>query len=283
MEKPKQMLSVFMPARDEEQYVGKNLEVLKDGIQKGKIDHAVIVIDGSKDKTPEIVFQSLGLTPEQVQKLTAKKRGTLILPNGFILIYHNKPQGKGRSFIESVFSLKGRTNHFRNPDSVLVNIDADALDLELKTITGMAKEITKRNVPLLLGVAVESSKHRNSFDPAFANAIGFRAMKSKALEPLIKMNPDWMRTFPKRFGMDHALNILIRYKRQGLLPPHTSEIQLIHAPPGKHESDLAQIHQRSEVSARHLKQTHKLAPDNLERLAFHERKGIAPKRRNRPK
>ncbi|MBI5553896.1 MAG: glycosyltransferase, partial [Candidatus Diapherotrites archaeon] len=66
-------LSVFLPARNEETTIQRNLQVLLEGLRRKEINHAVVVLDGSTDRTPEIVFRQTGLTRQQINALTGKK------------------------------------------------------------------------------------------------------------------------------------------------------------------------------------------------------------------
>ncbi|MAG18095.1 MAG: hypothetical protein CL944_01320, partial [Candidatus Diapherotrites archaeon] len=194
---------------------------------------------------------------------------------------------KGRNFVEAMFTLKGRNNFFRKKNSVIVNIDADALNLEEKIITGIAKEITKKDVPMLLGRHIERGVDVRVFGGiASPSATGFRVMKAKALEPLFSMSKAWLRTFPRKFGMDHALNILIYRKTivkgtkidTSKIP--VSGYELFHEKPGKHESDAVQVRQRADVRQRFFG-NRKVQFSRPEELAFHERKGKAPKQHQR--
>lgn len=285
------MRAVFMPARNEQKHVGKNIDALKDCVQHRKIDNAVIVIDGSTDRTPEIIFSKLGLNSEQIKKLTARERNTLVLSNGFIIIWHKHPEGKGRCFMESIFTLKGRTLFFKNPDSVLVNIDADAINLKEKIIAGIIKEITKRKAPMLLGKHLEIRNEFAALDKkdrqeARTESTGFRALKADALEPMLKFDEDWIRTFPRSFGMDYALNLLIyearhlNQKKPGRFNHDSipkSRYRLLHGRVGKHDTDYKQHLQRYDARVRFLRDSPAYlnfsGPDNL---AFREK----AKRRN---
>jgi len=269
------LLSVFMPARNEEPTILQNMRILQEGLRKGKINHAVMVIDGSTDKTREIIIREVGLSKEQAKKLTSKKRGTIVLQNGFIIINHMEPQGKGRNFMEAVFTLKGRTPHFKNPKSVLVNIDADALDLEVRKITMIAKEIAQRGKPMVLGTHIERGHDSRGAETAHQNATGFRAIKASALEPMLKKESSWIRGFPGRFGMDAALNYLIYPRTRGKHVDYSKEIprslvELGHSPPGKHESDSAQVRQRSDVLKRITRDPMPLNEPGHKSLAFKE-------------
>ncbi len=288
----KPMLSVFMPARDEEKNVGKNLDVILQGIKEGKINHAVIVIDGSRDRTPQIVFKKLNLPEAQMRKFNARVdgrigRNTLVLPNGVILIRHAMPEGKGRSFAESVWTLKGKTKHFKNEKSVLVNFDADALDLELKKITGLASIVHKTDEKMVLG----SVKEGLVITPN--SSIGFRAMRTDALRPLFDIrHPDhkkWVHVFPKEMGMDFALNKLVypdgmpnmgEYKRV------IEELVVKFEKPFRHQSALRQIGDHHTVSERLELFSRKPDAWLPERgLAFKEKhkNATSGRKRNKPK
>ncbi|MCR4369130.1 MAG: glycosyltransferase [archaeon] len=244
-------IAVFMPARNEHETIGENLRFLKEMLRRGKINHVALVIDGSVDGTREIIFRELGLNSEEIKKLTGKNRGT-ILHNGFVIINHAQPEGKGRSFMEAMFTLKGRTNHFKDPKSAVVNIDADALYLKEEHITRLVEEMRRKEVPMLLG----DHQERNRNDPArYAGngpgSTGYRAIAGRALEPLFKMDEKWAHTLPPQFGMDYALNLLIYPKSIDvpLLVPR-SGIELGHLPSGRHLSDSEQVMQRHEARNR---------------------------------
>jgi len=265
----KQLTAVFMPTRNEQLSITKNIEVIKRAVERGKINHAVIVIDGSVDRTRKIIFSELGLNREQIKKLTSRKRGTIVLPNGFIILNHAKPQGKGRNFMEAMFTLKGRTSFFKNPRSVVVNIDADALDLEEKTIMGIAKDVRKKNAPMLLGQHHEFSPIGKDFVLASAQSTGFRAISARALRPLIEMDSVWVRTIPRKFGLDHALNILVFGKDLKKIK-WSKKHGLCHMPPGRHSSEVTQIQQRKGAEDRMTgkKQFPIIQPDTV---AFQEK------------
>ena len=274
MEKPKPLISVFMPARNEEANILQNFRILDNALEQGKINHAVIVIDGSRDRTREIILRESKLTLEQIKKLTSKKRGTLVLSNGLILINHREPEGKGRNFMEAMFTLKGRTKQFNQKNSIVVNIDADAVNLEEKKITEIAKEIHKREVPMLLGTHIEKGAHLRGAATASPNATGFRAMQTQALEPLFKFKSHWIDSFPRQFGMDAALNYLIYPqtidpKKRFKIPQ--SLIELGHEKPGKHLSDSKQSRQRNDVRLRLTSQAHKTEDKSPESRAFREK------------
>jgi len=281
MDAPKQMLAVFMPARNEKKNIGKNVDVLKEGIQNGKIDYAVIVIDGSTDRTAEIAFTKLGLSKRQIIALTERNRGTLVLQDGFVIIYHKKPEGKGRNFWEAVFTLKGRTNFFKNPNSVLVDVDADAVNLTVRKITGIAAELSRKGLPMILGKHLEKTADTiRPWNPR-PESTGFRAIKATSLKPMLQMKKYWVRVFPRGFGMDYALNMLIleqdylARKKPGKFDRSdipVSHIKLLHEKPGKHGSDYAQYQRRWDARIRWFrdKPIHLYHP-GPENLAFHER------------
>ena len=275
-------LSVFMPARNERPTISQNIRVLRNALEKGRINHAVVVVDGSTDGTREIVFREVGLNAEQMKRIAAKKRATVVLENGIILINHSEPEGKGRCFMEAVFTLNGRTPHFKSPRSVLVNIDADALDLSSEKITGLAKELRKKGEPMLLGTHMEKSKTAKYPIPAGRSSTGFRAISARALKPMLKMEEKWVRVLPRRFGMDYALNLLVyRGSRWSTKPAESgkksirewpvpmSGIDLSHSQPGKHTSEVEQNLQRQEVGRRYRGE--KTTNDSPHELAFREK------------
>lgn len=248
----KPMISVFMPARNEEETIEKNIKTIKNGINSGKINHAVVVIEGSEDRTPEIAFKTLGLTEAQVEKLTKNrlKRGTLVLKNGFMLIYHEEAMGKGRAFMEAVLNLHNRTDHFKNRDSVLVNVDADAVDLNPKKLTALAEELRKEKHPMLLGTVTETPHDR----PLLKRATGFRAMRSDALEPMFnakhRLHQIWVKVLPAGLALDSALNWLIYPASEHMdssIPDSIvpqSKIRLNHREAYRHERDTSQREER---------------------------------------
>ena len=54
MEKPQPLISVFMPARNEGKTILQNFRILKKALERRKINHTIIVIDGSQDQTREV-------------------------------------------------------------------------------------------------------------------------------------------------------------------------------------------------------------------------------------
>ena len=225
-------ISVFLPVRNEEETIEQNLDNLlanmSDGRLSRRINYLAIVLDGSDDKSPEIVFKKFGLSEDQIEKLTkgdkrkgGLKRGTLYLHlgatkrerKGVVLIYHNKALGKGRAFMEAVFSLYGRTDHFRSPNSVLVNIDADCFLGSLKyrvknAAIKISEELIEREEPMILGEGVEDSLSGSVARP-INDQTGFRAIKAEALVPLIARHPLWVFLLDSRYGLEASLNRLI--------------------------------------------------------------------------
>ena len=206
----KPMVSVFMPARNEEETIERNLAVLREAHSSGQVNHSVIVIDGPTDSTREKILDALQLARQDREKLSGPIRATVALPNGFILINHPDSLGKGRSFMEAVMTLKGRTSHFSNPDSVLVNLDSDAIDLTSEHIVGIAQELRRQGHPMVLGVHKEEiGTERRHFVMASPDSTGYRAISAGTLFPLLNFDERWVRLLDRNLNLDHTLNILI--------------------------------------------------------------------------
>lgn len=243
----KPLISVFMPARNEEATIDRNLGVLKRALQQGKIRHAVIVVDGSVDRTPALVGHTLGIGLREWARILHGNRPRTVkkLSNGFIFIRHAAPQGKGTSFVEAVDALHKLTRHFDNPSSVLVNVDADALDLEEKKITDIAESLWASRKPMMIGTHLEKRTPivpgDDSTDqtlPTKANPddAGFRAITSQALKPLLRRDPLWVRTIPRWLYIEAALNCLVyEVSGQRVVGNYPqSSVELLHSPPYRH-------------------------------------------------
>ena len=147
-----------------------------------------------------------------------------------------------------------------------MNIDADAIDLTIDAITDIARGIRKKGVPMLLGKHLEKVHDRPYMMDAGKSSTGFRAMTSRALEPLLKMDRKWVDVFPGRFGMDHALNILVYGQGK---PVPRSEIELSHLETGRHTPEQLQSQQRGDVSRR--LRGEKPLDNSVQSLAFREK------------
>lgn len=218
-----------MPARNEEKTIERNVGVLKKALEEESIHHAVLVIDGPTDSTRDRIFDSLNLNLKQRLILRGRNRSTVVLPGGFILVHHPKPEGKGRAFMEAVLTLKGRTRHFDHPDSVLVNIDADCLDLDpLYHLVDFARELRRRNAPMLLGRHEE--RHGRAFFGAGPDSTGYRAMSARSLQPMLEFDERWVKVLASGMALDKALNHLIFGRKDKQL----TSIALKHLEPYRH-------------------------------------------------
>ena len=253
---PSPEISVFMPVRNDEQTVEANVKVLRQGVEGGRLHNAVVVVDGSTDNTPQLVSQALRISDQQKKNLfnPSSTRRQLDLGNGILLVWHKQPLGKGRNFVEAMRFLASSSDHFANPNSVVVNVDADALDLTEEKILGIAGALHKTSSPMVLGRHVQLRNHvgERPMEPK-PRSVGFRAIRADALKPLLAGNPSWVRVFPRQFGMDYALNLLVQDRFRNSLPGGEipfADVFLLHLPAGRHANKPSQSAMREGVKAR---------------------------------
>jgi len=145
--------------------------------------------------------------------------------------------------VQAVFALKKMTRHFSSHNSVLVNVDADAVNLSGEVVRKLADELLERKVPMLVGTHLEET--RSGFgvpEKAHPDYAGFRALSALSLKGLLEKKPEWVRTMPSKLCIEPALNLLIcRDRATGKrteIPQ--SQVSLMHLPPGRHYGLLEQ-------------------------------------------
>ena len=60
--------------------------MLREGIEAGRLHHAVVVIDGSTDRTPGKVYEKAGLTKREREYLEGAKTTRSVSRNGILII-----------------------------------------------------------------------------------------------------------------------------------------------------------------------------------------------------
>jgi hypothetical protein len=94
---------------------------------------------------------------------------------------------------------------------------------------------------MLFGLTYE----RGSHFPVDADKTGFRAIRSESLEPLFELEKtergrQWLKCFPREFGMDLALNRLIFGRSRFESFFRRSSVSLNHEAAGRHSTMLEQ-------------------------------------------
>lgn len=255
-------VAVFMPAHNEEPFIGKNLEAIRTGLERGMIHHFVLVLDGCSDKTETIASRVLRVRFEDSLAVGVPSVYSSQFSNGakITALRFEGVRGKGAAFKEAVFSLQGE-NYFAAENAVLVTVDADALDLRANTAYQLACDLIEANVPMMLGQGREKYSQDEVSDPKMAreqgslvsaDMAGFRAIMGSALKPMLEHDLMWVELFPAGICMEQALNLLI-------FPPQTrfdysvpaiprSNVPLLFAEAGRNVDLYAQETLRQQIS-----------------------------------
>ena len=247
----KALTAVFMPVRNEERNIGRNLQVLMEATRENKVSNVVIVIDGSTDNTRQKIGELLGVEIGEKKTVHA---------GNFTILQHQQSIGKGAAFLNCLHALASKHGFFGNPKAVLVNVDADATDLSAKKISDISEQLRQGNHPMLLGMHFNTEQIGNRNTPVIAPPAwtSFRAISSNALYPFVHGSKLHLNTLPAKFGLEHALNLLVfaqpkkvgefddglkaadTRKRQLLLYPvelgaHVCDVKLTHGPANRPE------------------------------------------------
>jgi glycosyltransferase involved in cell wall biosynthesis len=113
--RPDRVLAV-VPALNEEKHIMEVLKPLLEAKQQGLVDDALVIDDGSKDKTKEIC-ESLGVR----------------------VIRHEENMGKGSALLTAL-EVAGQEDF-----SIIFMTDADMVDLTVQQISGFIEKIKDRN------------------------------------------------------------------------------------------------------------------------------------------
>ncbi|MFC2162276.1 glycosyltransferase family 2 protein [Candidatus Altiarchaeota archaeon] len=199
----------FVPAFNEEYNIGAVLKTLGTAREQGIIDRIVVVDDGSKDDTLKIA-----------SKYDVE------------LISHDGNKGKSQAFKSAVDHVAKDLPP--DSDAIFFTTDAD-MDFTPQHVSSLLEPI--RSNPHINMVRTryrqETPSHILGYDCDYEFS-GFRAIRVRALKPLISGNNRWLQALSTgSMVLEEALEELIPKKRDIMSMPDTGGEQVSAGPLGK--------------------------------------------------
>jgi glycosyltransferase involved in cell wall biosynthesis len=194
----KASIAVIVPSYNEAKTIRFTLRSLDEWRAQDRPNRNVVFVnDGSTDETGKI------LSASRFDALDSSEDGRNI--------------GKGGAFIRGL-----RHAHSRFSPDVIVALDADLVRSPVSAINRIVSELHNQKVDMVIAGSRERFRSGEDFSSAVHDISGQRAIRMRALMPLVKGNRTWESAL-QGYGMEACFNMKIPLKYDSLTTFYASE------------------------------------------------------------